>query len=197
MPRIENLDAKVRDGLRQQILSGKLGDGAHLSELKISKEFDVSRTPVREALCALAADGLVEMIPHRGAFVKEVKQATTANTYEAYSYLMGAYAGSACANGTIESKMAIEAAINTAKNATGEAFTNSVQSMFETFSAAASNPVLDEAMTVVTRRFTGSPSWQTSTTAQNQLATLASAFKQNDATTATTTLQQFVQTISA
>ena len=197
MPRIENLDAKVRDGLRQQILSGKLGDGAHLSELKISKEFDVSRTPVREALCALAADGLVEMIPHRGAFVKEVKQATPAHTTEAYSYLMGAYAGVACTTGTIESKMAVEAAINAARNATGATFTSSVQTMFETFSAAANNPVLDEAMTVITRRFTGSPSWQTSTTAQSLLTNLVNAFKQNNAGTVTTAMQEFVQTISA
>ena len=60
----------VREGLEQLILTGELADGAHLDEVRLATRFDVSRTPLREALQALSASGLVELIPNRGAFVR-------------------------------------------------------------------------------------------------------------------------------
>ncbi|MBI1362922.1 MAG: GntR family transcriptional regulator [Proteobacteria bacterium] len=84
-----NLDAMVREELRDQILSGALPNGTHLSEIKISKSYNVSRTPVREALCALAADGLIEMIPNRGAFVRTPSDAQTEELRDMYGSLMG------------------------------------------------------------------------------------------------------------
>jgi DNA-binding GntR family transcriptional regulator len=84
-----NLDAMVREELRDQILSGALPNGAHLSEIKISKSYNVSRTPVREALCALAADGLIEMIPNRGAFVRTPSENQLEELREVYGSLMG------------------------------------------------------------------------------------------------------------
>lgn len=83
-----NLDALVREDLRDKILSGVLANGTHLSEIKISKEYDVSRTPVREALCALAADGLVEMIPNRGCFVKTPSGQNLVDLMTMYSNLV-------------------------------------------------------------------------------------------------------------
>ncbi len=109
---MSNLDDKVRESLRDKILAGNLGGGAHLSELKISKEFNVSRTPVREALCALAADGLVEMVPHRGAFVKERTGKTLEDTANMYGYLMGIAARIATQKAGIEALMELETAIN-------------------------------------------------------------------------------------
>ena len=84
-----NLDSMVRESLRQKIISGELDGGFHLSELKISKEYNVSRTPVREALCALAADGLVEMVPHRGAFVAHAAPHSKTDQLTVYTLLMG------------------------------------------------------------------------------------------------------------
>ncbi len=52
------------------ILTGALGDGARLDEVSLSERFGCSRTPLREALQALAASGLVQLIPRRGAFVR-------------------------------------------------------------------------------------------------------------------------------
>ncbi|MCI7145730.1 MAG: GntR family transcriptional regulator [Clostridiales bacterium] len=55
--------------LQRDILTGKLKPGQKLTEQEICKEYQVSRTPVREALRQLEADGLVENILNRGAFV--------------------------------------------------------------------------------------------------------------------------------
>lgn len=60
----------VRRDLEQMILTGALGDGARLDEVSLSERFGCSRTPLREALQALAASGLVQLIPRRGAFVR-------------------------------------------------------------------------------------------------------------------------------
>ena len=54
--------------IQKDILSGKIKSGEKLTEQRICKQYDVSRTPVREALRQLEADGLIENIPHRGAF---------------------------------------------------------------------------------------------------------------------------------
>lgn len=93
-----NLDGLVREKLRESILSGALANGTHLSEIKISAQYGVSRTPVREALCALAADGLVIMHPNRGAFVQAPSAESFADRSNAYGLLMGLVAGSSCGN---------------------------------------------------------------------------------------------------
>lgn len=63
------LAADVFQKLQADILTGKRARGAKLTESKICKEYEVSRTPVREALRQLETDGLIETIPNRGAFV--------------------------------------------------------------------------------------------------------------------------------
>lgn len=61
---------RIRRELEQMIVSGALADGARLDELRLAGRFGCSRTPLREAFQALAASGLVELIPRRGAFVR-------------------------------------------------------------------------------------------------------------------------------
>ena len=63
------LFAVIRDKLRERILSGEFTPGDRLVEGKLSEEMGVSRIPVREALRALAAEGLVTIEPRRGASV--------------------------------------------------------------------------------------------------------------------------------
>lgn len=63
------LSAGLYTELQTGILSGAMPDGSKLTEQTICKQYNVSRTPVREAFRQLEADGLIENIPNRGAFV--------------------------------------------------------------------------------------------------------------------------------
>ena len=66
---IRPLNADIVSKIRVDILSGRLTPGEKLGEETTSKNYGVSRTPVREAFKSLEAEGLVEMIPNRGVFV--------------------------------------------------------------------------------------------------------------------------------
>lgn len=65
----ESLTEQVREKLVHRIQEGLLKPGVKISEEELSKEFCVSRTPVREALLHLQHDGLVVMLPRRGIYV--------------------------------------------------------------------------------------------------------------------------------
>jgi DNA-binding GntR family transcriptional regulator len=64
--------AYIVERLREDILSGRLPPGARLIECDLTARFSVSRGPVREALRRLAAEGLIEHLPHRGALVRRL-----------------------------------------------------------------------------------------------------------------------------
>jgi DNA-binding GntR family transcriptional regulator len=68
-PPIRMLRAEVRQALRDRIVDGRLAPGVNLVERELSTGLHVSRTPVREALLALQAEGLVRAEPQRGFFV--------------------------------------------------------------------------------------------------------------------------------
>ncbi|MEQ8665604.1 MAG: GntR family transcriptional regulator [Rhodospirillales bacterium] len=61
----------VREQLEHDIVTGEFADGERLDETRLAARFEVSRTPLREALHLLTASGLVEMIPRRGTFVRQ------------------------------------------------------------------------------------------------------------------------------
>lgn len=77
----------VTETLRREILNGRLGGGTRLGQSDIAKHLGVSTTPVREALRNLASEGLVEIDPHRGAFVTELDDADVMEIYELRSEL--------------------------------------------------------------------------------------------------------------
>ncbi|MBE3556710.1 MAG: GntR family transcriptional regulator [Firmicutes bacterium] len=68
------LSDRVCDVLREQILSGVFTPGERLNEVKLAHKLGVSRAPVREAILQLANEGLVEIHPHRGAFVRSIEE---------------------------------------------------------------------------------------------------------------------------
>ena len=63
------LAVRLADALRAKILEGELPEGEKIREKALTEEFGVSRTPLREAMKMLAAEGLIELIPNRGAIV--------------------------------------------------------------------------------------------------------------------------------
>ncbi len=73
--------------LADRIVTGIMRPGEKLDEISLARRFDVSRTPVREALGHLAAMGLVERRPNRGAFVATVTPAHLASMFETMAEL--------------------------------------------------------------------------------------------------------------
>jgi DNA-binding GntR family transcriptional regulator len=61
----------IADTLEERIFDGTYRDGDRLDELTVSEHFGVSRTPIREALQRLAQSNLVQLVPRRGAFVRQ------------------------------------------------------------------------------------------------------------------------------
>jgi DNA-binding GntR family transcriptional regulator len=77
----------VADRLRQQIYARTLEPGSWIDEMKLSQEFGISRTPLREALKVLAVEGLVTMKLRRGAYVTEVSRDDVSQVYHLLALL--------------------------------------------------------------------------------------------------------------
>jgi DNA-binding GntR family transcriptional regulator len=65
------LPPQVAERLRDMIATDELSAGAKLNERELSAHLDVSRTPLREAIKMVAAEGLIQLVPNRGAFVAD------------------------------------------------------------------------------------------------------------------------------
>ena len=76
------LHEQVAQRLRQMLVENQIAPGAKLNERELSEVLQVSRTPLREAIKMLAAEGLVELLPNRGAIAVELTEADVLNTFE-------------------------------------------------------------------------------------------------------------------
>ena len=92
------LHEEVIDQLRNRIVQGELAPGARLNERVLCAQLGISRTPVREAIKMLATEGLVELLPNRGAIVIPLKAATIADTLAVMGSLESLAGGLACSN---------------------------------------------------------------------------------------------------
>lgn len=88
----------VADRLRQQIYARALEPGGWIDETRLSQQFGISRTPMREALKVLAVEGLVTMKPRRGAYVTEVSREDVTQVYQLLALLESDAAGSVAAH---------------------------------------------------------------------------------------------------
>lgn len=79
--------------MRQRIFRRELEPGSWIDELRIAEEFGISRTPLREALKVLAAEGLVTMKVRRGAYVTEMSEKDLHDVYHLLSLLESDAAG--------------------------------------------------------------------------------------------------------
>ncbi|MFG6461385.1 GntR family transcriptional regulator [Roseateles sp. DXS20W] len=91
---------QVADQLRQRILARELEPGAWVDELKLCGELGISRTPMREALKVLAAEGLVTMKLRRGAYVTEMSERDVREAYQLLSLLESDAAAEVAARAT-------------------------------------------------------------------------------------------------
>ncbi|PHM21155.1 MAG: GntR family transcriptional regulator [Curvibacter sp. PD_MW3] len=83
------LHEQVTHRLRQMLVEGRIAPGAKLNERELCEELSVSRTPLREAIKTLAAEGLVELLPNRGAIALQLGEADILNTFEVMAGLEG------------------------------------------------------------------------------------------------------------
>jgi DNA-binding GntR family transcriptional regulator len=83
------LHQEVAVRLRQRIVAGEIAPGAKLNERELSAALQVSRTPLREAIKMLAAEGLVELLPNRGAVAAQLSAQDVADTFEVIAGLEG------------------------------------------------------------------------------------------------------------
>ena len=93
---------RVFHKLREDILSGKYSEHEELKEATIGAELGVSRTPVREALRQLELEGLVSIVPNKGAYVTGISKKDIHDIYVIRSYLEGLAARWACERMTQE-----------------------------------------------------------------------------------------------
>ena len=86
-----SLRGRVFHKIRNDILNGRYKEHEELKEIRIGKELGVSRTPVREALRQLELEGLVQIIPNRGAFVTGIQENDVHDIYAIRALLEGTW----------------------------------------------------------------------------------------------------------
>jgi DNA-binding GntR family transcriptional regulator len=100
----------VVDALRELILEGELEPRSRVNEVALCERFGISRTPLREAIKLLAAEGLLELLPNRGARVVALSETEIGEILQVVGALEGAAGELACARMTEAELGQIEAA---------------------------------------------------------------------------------------
>jgi DNA-binding GntR family transcriptional regulator len=98
----QTLTSAVTESLRKRILSGEFTDGQQLRQEALSNEYGVSRVPVREALRQLEAEGLIQIIDHKGALVSKLSLDDVLELLEIRAMLEGAVLRSSIPRQTAE-----------------------------------------------------------------------------------------------
>jgi DNA-binding GntR family transcriptional regulator len=106
--------------LRDEILDGDLAPGSRLSVPDLARRLDVSRSPARESILRLVAEGLAEEVPHRGAFVADISTSQLSDLYSVRSVLEALAARLATEHATPASKKALRSAMTAHREAIAE-----------------------------------------------------------------------------
>jgi len=96
-PNSQNLHEAIFQKLRLLLVEGKIAPGSKLNERELAESLHVSRTPIREAIRRLAADGLVELIANRGAIAVQLSLEDVIHTFNVIADLEG-FSGELAAN---------------------------------------------------------------------------------------------------
>jgi DNA-binding GntR family transcriptional regulator len=97
---LNSLHDEVAAKLRERIFDGVLAPGSFIDELGLCGEWAISRTPLREALKVLAAEGLVRHEPRRGCFVNQITERDLDEIFPVIALLEGRCAFEAASNAT-------------------------------------------------------------------------------------------------
>jgi len=104
-----SLHEEVAAQLRDRIFAGELMPGVFLDEAQLAQQMNISRTPLREALKVLTAEGLVRHEPRRGCFVREVTEKDLDEIFPVIALLEGRCAREAALHATDADLHALEA----------------------------------------------------------------------------------------
>lgn len=96
------LHEEAVDRLRDRIVQGQLAPGARLNERVLCQQLGISRTPLREAFKVLATEGLVELLPNRGAIVAGLDPTRLEQTFAVMGALEALAGELACSNMTVQ-----------------------------------------------------------------------------------------------
>ncbi len=100
----QTLSEQLRDRIEERIISGHYAPGTRLDEVDLASTFNVSRTPIREALIQLSAAGLIEIRPRRGAVVSEFSPARLTQMFDVMAEMEAICARRAALNATDEDR---------------------------------------------------------------------------------------------
>jgi DNA-binding GntR family transcriptional regulator len=114
---MKNRSTELREALEEMIAVGTLSPGQHLDETELAARFEVSRTPIREALIQLASMGVVVIRPRRGAIVADLGPQQLVEMFEVMSELEATCGRLAARRMTVEEQQALRAAHQACKEA--------------------------------------------------------------------------------
>ena len=146
-----SLHVEVTDRLREMIYERSLPPGERIDELGLSARLGTSRTPLREALKVLAHEGLVRLVPGRGAFVVELSASEAESLFPVLGLLQSRCAAEAVRRQTPEDIVALDTLLASLENAvTGHRLTDyyrAVDDFHERLQTMAANPWLTRSIT--------------------------------------------------
>jgi DNA-binding GntR family transcriptional regulator len=103
-----SLHGEILSRLRDHVVEGNIAEGARVPERQLCEMFGISRTPLREALKVLAAEGLIDLLPNRGARVRRLSRRDLAELFEMMGGLESLAGRLACESITDEEVAEIE-----------------------------------------------------------------------------------------
>ncbi|HET7793017.1 MAG TPA: GntR family transcriptional regulator [Rhizobacter sp.] len=143
---VTSIQERIRTSIESEILSGVRPPGSAIDEKALAASFNASRTPVREALMLLSAQGLVHIAPRSGIYVRRPSAAELAALLEALCEIESTLARLAARRVTPEARdglvQALASASRSAAAADGKGYAAANTALHELIYSASGNPVL-------------------------------------------------------
>ncbi|KAI3601059.1 Transcriptional regulator, GntR family (plasmid) [Cupriavidus necator H850] len=153
---MQSLQDRIRESVVAAIQSGALRPGAQIDEKALADDFESSRTPVREALLMLAAQGLVTIVPRAGMFVHKPTAAELVAMFETLAEMEGVVARLATQRISPAGKKVLaqahEAAGRLAEHGDTAGYIEANRKFHDVLYQAAANPFLSEQIVQLRRR---------------------------------------------